>query len=212
MHPAATQTRRTAAWLQGYLVRSLLTATALGAVASAAIFTTHATFTDQTTMAQVQVIGGTLDLKANGGDGPNQAWAGTLSAVVSNMAPGDTQQGAMQVTNSGNLPFTLRATSTGTDAGGCFGYWLRETAATGATKDASFPTNVASFGTNATTDGATAPFAATVTNQPIYDVSATDLIWETDDVKTFTLTVRMKSSCTTNGANGALSFALDATQ
>lgn len=193
-------------------MRSLLTAVALGAVASAAIFTTHATFTDQVTMGQVQVTGGTLDLKANGGDGPNQAWTGTLSAAVTNMAPGDTQLGTVQVTNSGNLPFTLRTSTTGTDPSGCFGYWFRETAATGATKGATFPTSITNLGTSATTDAATAPFATAVTNQPLYDVSATDLVWETDDVKTFTLTVRMKTTCTTNGAAGSLNLSLNATQ
>lgn len=212
MSSTATPSSRVATWLHARLLRALLTAVALGSVASAAVLTTHATFTDQVTMAQVQVTGGTLDLKANGGDGPNQAWTGTLSAAVTNMAPGDTQSGTVQVSNSGNLPFTLRATATGTDTSSCFGYWFRETAATGATKNATFPTNVTNFGTNFTADGTTAPFATTVSNQPLYDVSASDLIWETDDIKTFTLTVRMKTACTTNGATGALNFAFDATQ
>jgi hypothetical protein len=210
--PRGRTPRRAAAWLHGRLMRSLLTAVALAAVASAAIFTTHATFTDQVTMAQVSVTGGTLDLKANGGDGPNQAWSGTLSAAVTNMAPGDVQSGTVLIANSGTIPFTLKASTTGTDASGCFGYWFRETAATGATKDSAFPTNVTNFGTNSTSDVVTAPFSTAVAAQPLYDVSATDAIWETDDSKTFTLTVRMKSSCTTNGATGALNFTLNATQ
>lgn len=196
------------------VVRGMLTAVTLAAVASAAIFTTNATFTDQVTMAQVTVTGGTLDLKANGGDGPNQAWSGTLSAAVTNMAPGDVQSGTVSIANNGTLPFTINASTTGTDASGCFGYWFRETAATaGATKNTVFPTNITGFGTNSSADGTVAAMATSVTNQPLVDVTTgTDLVWETDDVKTYTLTVRMKTSCTTNGATGSLSFAFNATQ
>lgn len=174
--------------------------------------TTHATFSDQVTMAQVSVTGGTLDLQANSGNGPSQAWTGTIAAAVTGMAPGDEASGTVAIRNNGSLPFSLKASSTGTDASGCFGWFLRETSATGATKAASWPVVVAGMGTATGSDAASAPFATAVTNVQLNDNTAADAVWETDDVKTFTLTVRMKTSCTTNAATGGLNLVLDAIQ
>ena len=187
----------------------MLSALALAAVGSAAVFTTQATFTDQVTMAQVSVTGGTLDLQANSGNGPNQAWTG--SVTITNMAPGQEQSATVDIKNNGTLPFTMTVSKTGTDASGCFSYFFRETAATGATKAASWPVLVPAMGTAAGADGTTAAMATAVTNQALADNGA-DVIWETDDVKTFTLTVRMRTSCTTNGAAGTMNFTLNATQ
>jgi hypothetical protein len=68
------------------------------------------------------------------------------------------------------------------------------------------------MGTAVGSDATTAPFATAVTNVQLNDNTPTDAVWETDDVKTYTLTVRMKTSCTTNGAAGGLNLVLDATQ
>ncbi|MBC7462558.1 MAG: hypothetical protein H7287_14475 [Thermoleophilia bacterium] len=193
------------------LGRVLLSAVAVGAVASVGVMTTGATFTDQVTMATVSVTGGTLDLKANGGDGPNQAWAGSLSAAVTGMKPGDEQSGTVQITNSGTLPFTASLTTTGADANACYVSYFRELSATGATKAASFPVNFTGMGTAVGADGTGAAFTAGVTALALPDNGA-DLIWETDDVKNYTLTVRMKSSCVTNAAAGTLNYTINATQ
>lgn len=191
--------------------RVLLSALAVGAVASVGVMTTGATFTDQVTMAQVTVTGGSLDLKANGGDGPNQAWTGTLSAAVTNMKPGDEQSGTVAISNAGTLPFTASLTTTGTDASSCYVSYFRETSATGTTKAASWPVNLTGMGTAVGADGTGAAFTAGVTSLSLPDNGA-DLIWETDDVKTYTLTVRMKSTCATNAAAGTLNYTINATQ
>ncbi len=190
-------------------MRGFLSALALAAVGSAAVFTTQATFTDQVTMAQVSVAGGTLDLTANGGDGPNQAWSVSMSTT--NMVPGEEQSGTVQISNNGTLPFTINVTATGTDASGCFSYYFRETAASGATAASSWPVNLTGMGTAVGGDGTTAAMATSVTSLALPDDGG-DLIWETDDLKTYTLTVRMRSACATNGAAGTQSFTFDATQ
>ncbi len=189
-----------------------LTALTLGAVAAAGVMTTQATFTDQVTMAQVSVTGGTLDLKANSGDGPLQAWTGTISTT--GWKPGQEESATVSIASTGSVPMTITASTTGADTPGCFGYYFRETAATaGATKNATFPGNVTGMGTAAGGDGTVANFATAVTNSTLLDVtSGSDATWENDDVKTFTLTVRMKQSCTTQASNGTLNMTLNATQ
>lgn len=174
------------------------------------MFTTQATFTDQVTMAQVTVQGGTLDLQANAGDGPSQAWS--VSMAVTNMVPGQEQSGTVAISNNGTVPFTITATKVGTDASSCFAYYFRETSATGATKAASWPVNVAGMGSAAGADATTAAMATTVSNVTLDDATGADTVWETDDVKTFTLTVRMRTSCATNGAAGSMDFTFNATQ
>lgn len=193
------------------LGKATLSALALGAVATAGVLTTSATFTDEVTMAQVSVAGGTLDLTANDGNGPGQAWSGTLSAAVTNMQPGDERSGTVVLKNVGTLPFSMTVSKVGGDTSTCFGYYFRETAATGATKAASHPVNISAMGTATGGDATTAPFATPVTNQALADAGA-DTTWETDDIKTYTLTVRMKSACNVNGASGTLDFDFDATQ
>ncbi len=191
--------------------RILLTAITLGAIGAAGVLTTQATFTDQVTMAQISVTGGTLDVKANGGNGPLQSWTGTINTT--GWKPGDEQSATVDVSNAGTLPMGLTASTTGSDTPGCFGYYFRETSnSSGATKNSTFPGQVAGMGTAAGGDGTVAAFATAVTNATVYDVSTTDSQWETDDVKTFTLTVRMKSACTTQGSTGTLNFTLNATQ
>jgi len=162
-------------------------------------------------MAQVSVTGGTLDLKANSGDGPNQAWTGTLSAAVTGLKPGDESSGTVVVANTGNLPFSVTVTATGGDTSSCYVSYFRETAATGATKAASWPVNITGMGTATGSDAGGVNIATSVTNQPLLDLPA-DATWETDDVKTYTLTVRMKTACVTNGAAGTLNYTLNATQ
>jgi hypothetical protein len=191
------------------LSRILMSAAALGAVGSLGVLTTNATFTDQVTMAQVTVQGGTLDLQANAGNGPNQAWS--VSMATTNMVPGQEQSGTVAIKNNGTVPFTVTVTTTGTDASACFSYYFRETSATGATKSATFPVNLTGMGTAAGADATTAAMSTGITNLALNDVPA-DPIWETDDVKTYTLTARMKTSCATNGASGSMDFTINATQ
>lgn len=191
----------------------LLSAIAVSAVGGLGVLTTGATFTDQVTMAQVSVTGGSLDLKANGGDGPNQAWTGSLAAAVTGMKPGDEQSGTVSISNAGNLPFTITSSTTGTDASGCYGFYFRETAVTAGTGNTVFPNNVTGMGTAIGADGTVAPLATSVATSTLLDVTAgTDAIWEAGDAKTYTLTVRMKSTCTTNAAPGTLNVSLNATQ
>ena len=191
--------------------RILLSAIAVGAVGGLGVMTTGATFTDQVTMAQVTVAGGTLDLKANSGDGPSQAWTGTLSAAVTNLKPGDESSGNVVIANSGTLPFTASITTTGTDASSCYVSYFREASAVGATKAASWPVNLAGLGTAVGADGTGAAITSGVTNLSLPD-NGVDLIWETDDVKTYTLTVRMKTACTTQSAAGTINYTINATQ
>jgi hypothetical protein len=182
--------------------RSLLTLAVVGAVGAAGVFTTQATFTDQVTMASISVTGGTLDLKANTGDGPNQAWTGTISAAVTNLKPGDVSTGTVVIKNNGTLPFTLTASTTGTDASGCYGYYFHET---------SVAHDIASMGTGSGSDAVTAPLATSVTGSSLFD-GATATTWAVNDSQTYTMEVRMKTSCTTNGAAGTLAVTLNATQ
>lgn len=207
----ATERGRMARLRDATGVRALLSLGALAAVGSLAVLTTQATFADQVSMAQVSVTGGTLDLTANGGNGPGATWTGTISAAVTNMAPGDEASGTMVLRNNGTLPLSATVSKTGGDPAGCFSYWLRETSATGATKAASWPVNLAGMGTAAGSDGTTAAFAPAVSSVSLPDVGA-DAIWETDDAKTYTLTVRMRTACTTNGAAGTLDFTFNAIQ
>lgn len=192
--------------------RSVLSLAAIGAVGSIGMFATQAGFTDQVTMAQISVMGGTLDLTANGGNGPTQAWTGQVAAAITNMAPGDEKTGTVVIKNNGTLPFTLTASGAGTDASGCFSYYFRQTAkVAGATGDSSG--NLANFGTAAGDDSTTVPFATSVTPSVMGDVAAgSDNTWETDDEKTYTVTVRMKTACATNGAAGTLNLSFNATQ
>lgn len=193
--------------------KSLLTLTALGAIASVGVLGTQAAFTDQVTMAQISVTGGALDMKANNGDGPNQAWAGSLAVALTGLKPGDEQSGTVVVKHGAGstVPFRLTTTTTGADASGCYNFYFRETAAVGATKSATFPVNFTGMGTAVGSDASTAPFATGITGMQLPDNGA-DLDFETDDEKTYTLTVRMKTACTTNGAAGTLNFTFNATQ
>ena len=181
--------------------RGLLTVMAVGAIASAGVLGTNATFSDDVTMAQITVTGGTLDLVANSDtDDTAVAWGGSITADVSNMAPGESGTGTVTLENVGNLPFTLTASTVGVDASGCFGYWLRETG----------PANITNLGT-ADSDGGVVPLATDVTNEPLLDNDDASAEWEAADSTTYELTIRMLSTCNTNGANGTLdvSFAAD---
>lgn len=182
--------------------KSVFTLVTLAAVGSIGIFATNAALSDEVTMATIEVTGGTLDLTANGGDGTGEAWSGTLSAAITGMAPGKSQSGTVLIKNNGTLPFTLVGSTTGTDASGCFAYWFRPTGGT--------PAGVAGMGT-ADTDGGTAAFATAVTNAVVpYD--ATDNEWQSTEELGYTMTVRMKSTCTASGANGTLDLTFDAAQ
>ncbi len=160
-------------------------------------------------MAQVSVTGGTLDLTANGGNGPNQAW--NVSMALTNMYPGEERSGTVTIDNAGTLPFTITVSKTGTDGNSCFGYYFRETSSTGATRNVAPPVNVPGMGTALGADGTVASMVGAVTNQSLADNGA-DVIWEDDDTKTYTRTVRMRTSCTQNGATGTMDFTFNATQ
>lgn len=181
--------------------RGLLSAVALGAVGSAAVFTTQATFTDSVSMAQVSVTGGTLDVTANSGNGPNQAW--NVSMVTTGMAPGQENTGTVAIRNNGDLPFTITVSKTGADASNCFSYYFRETSP--------LAVNFTGMGTAVGSDVTTAPMATTITNFALPD-SGADVIWEAGDVKTYSLTTRMNAACTTNAANATMNYTFNATQ
>lgn len=192
--------------------KSLLTLSTVVAVASVGVLGTSAAFSDQVTMAQIDVTGGSLDLEANNGNGPNQAWVGALSANITGMAPGDTASGTVNIENAGDLPFTLTVDTAGADASTCFSYYFRETSVVAGTGSAGpFPLNFTGMGTATTPDASTAAFATAITARQLPD-SGADLNWETDDEKQYTLTVRMLTSCTANAANGTLDFTFDADQ
>ena len=200
-------------WLQDSLAgRGLLSLTAIGALASAGALATHATLTDQVTMAQISATGGTLDMVANNDtDDSATAWSGSLSVALTGLKPGDERSGTVEIDNAGDLPYTLTASTTGANASGCFSYYFRETSVTGGTGAGSEPVNFAGMGTAAGADSTTAAFATPVTNRQLPD-SGADTVWEADDKKVYTLTVRMNQSCATNAATGTLDFTFDATQ
>jgi len=195
------------------------------AASSMGTLSTEALFTDQVAMAQVSVTGGTLDIQANGANGSAVAYNGTGATIttnVSNMKPGDTAWGEVTISNAGSLPATIKVTSSGSDthpsyATHCFSYFFRQTSATGATKDATFPVTLASMGSAETPDTSTVLFETSVAGRDIYDVDGSDLVWETDDTKTFRLTVRMRSECeqggnATSASAGTLNFTFNAVQ
>lgn len=192
--------------------RVLMTLATIATVSTVGVFATQATLTDQVTMAQISVTSGTLDLRANTGNGPNQAWVGSVSAAITGALPGQEFSGTVNLKNNGNVPFTTSVTTSGVDASGCFSYFFRETSVvTGATAASSWPQTLAGMGTAAGADGTTAALTGNVTNLALPDNGA-DLIWETDDEKQYTVTVRVKSSCATNAANGTIDFTFNATQ
>jgi hypothetical protein len=205
--------RRLISWLQESLAgRGLLSLVAIGAVAGAATLAARATFTDQVTMAQISATGGTLDMVANSDtDDSGVAWSGSLSVALTGLKPGDESSGTVEIDNTGDLPYTLTTSTTGSDASACFSYYFRETSVTAGTGAGSHPVNFTGMGTATGADATTAAFATAVTNRQLPDAGA-DNAWETDDKKVYTLTVRMRQSCTTNAASGTLDFTFDATQ
>ena len=70
--------------------RILATLAALASIAGAGVLATRAALSDQVTMGQITVAGGTLDMVANSEtDDTDVAWAGSLSVALTGMAPGD---------------------------------------------------------------------------------------------------------------------------
>lgn len=208
-----THRRLSLGWLRESLAgKSLLSLAAIGAITGTGSLATRATLTDQVTMAQISAAGGTLDMVANNDtDDSGTAWTGSLAVALTGLTPGDENSGTVEIDNTGDLPYTLTATTSGTDAGSCFSFYFRETSVTGGTGSVSHPVNFTGMGTAAGADGTTVAFATGVTNRQLPDNTA-DNTWEADDKKVYTLTVRMKSSCTTNAATGTLDFTFDATQ
>jgi hypothetical protein len=163
--------------------RALATLAAVASIASAGMLATRAALADQVTMGQITVAGGTLDMVANGDTGDSGvAWVGSLSVALSGMAPGDEQSGTVEIENTGDLPFTLTGSTSGTDASGCFSYYLRETAVTAGSGASTCPVNLTGMGTAAGADGTTADFATDVTGSDLPDAGA-DLEWEAGDAK-----------------------------
>lgn len=199
-------------WRRGFGMRTTLSLVALCTFGAVAVFGTQAAFSDNVTMGQISVTGGSLDMVANNDTGDSGvAWSGNLSVALTGLQPGDVKDGTVEIENAGDLPYTLVASTSGTDASGCFGYYLRETAVTGGSGAAVFPVDFAGFGTGSGTDVATAAFPTAVSNRALPDNGA-DVDWEAGDKKVYTISVRMKSSCTTNAANGTLDVAFDAAQ
>jgi hypothetical protein len=208
-----THRHRSPGWLhQSVAGKSLLSLAAIAAVGGTGTLATRATLTDQVTMAQISTSGGTLDMVANSDtDDSGTVWSGALSVALTGLKPGDENSGTVEIDNTGDLPYTLTTSTSGSDASSCFSYYFRETSVTGGTGSSSEPVAFAGMGTAAGADGSTAAFAAAVTNRQLPDNTA-DNAWEADDKKVYTLTVRMKQSCATNAATGTLDFTFDATQ
>lgn len=204
---------RATGWLRQSLAgKSLLSLTAIAAVAGSGTLATRATLTDQVTMAQISATGGTLDILANNDtDDTGTVWSGSLAVALTGLKPGDENSGTVQIDNAGNLPFTLTATTAGTDASSCFSFYFRESSVAAGAGAGVHPVDFTGMGTASGADGTTAAFATPVTNRQLPD-NGVDIAWETDDKKVYTLTVRMKQSCTTNAAAGTLDFTFDATQ
>lgn len=208
-----TNRHRAIGWLQQSLAgKSVLSLIAISAVAGTGTLATRATLTDQVTMAQISSTGGTLDMVANNDtDDSGTVWSGSLAVALTALKPGDENSGTVEIDNVGDLPYTLTVSTSGADASSCFSYYFRETSVTGGTGAVSHPVNFAGMGSATGADGTTAGFATAVTNRQLPD-SGGDDVWESDDKKVYTLTVRMKQSCTTNAATGTLDFTFDATQ
>jgi hypothetical protein len=208
-----TNRHRVIGWMHHSLAgKSLLSLIAIGAVAGAGSVATRATLADQVTMAQISASGGTLDMIANNdADDSGTVWSGSLSVALTGLKPGDESSGTVEVDNAGDLPYTLTVSTSGADASSCFSYFFRETSVTGGTGSASQPVSFTGMGSATGSDATTAAFATAITNRQLPD-SGADNVWESDDKKVYTLTVRMKQSCTTNAASGTLDFTFDATQ
>lgn len=193
-------------------MRSLLSLVTIACVAAAGVATTNATFTDQVTMASINVTGGSLDMVANTDTGDaGVAWSADLDVDLTGLVPGDEKSGTVEIANTGDLPYTLTTTTSGTDSDSCYSYFFRETAVTGGSGSAAQPVLFTGMGTAAGADGTTAAFATAITDMALPDNGA-DVNWEAGDAKQYTMTVRMDSSCTKNGAAGSLDVSFDATQ
>jgi hypothetical protein len=205
-------TPRIARWRHGIGVRAVLSLVAVCTFGAVGVFGTQAAFSDNVTMGRIHVTGGSLDMVANNDTGDSDvAWSGDLSVALTGLQPGDVKDGTVEIENAGDLPYELVTSTSGTDASGCFGYYLRETGVTGGTGASTFPVNFTGMGTDSATDSDTAAFATAVTNRALPDDGA-DLAWEAGDAKTYTISVRMQSSCTTNAADATLDISFDATQ
>lgn len=211
--------------------RIVLTLVSLLAISALASLTTGALLSDRVTMATVTTQGGTLDITVNGdSDDTAVAYGGsgaTITTDVSNMAPGDTAWGELTIDNTGTLPLAMTVSSTGSDThpnqgtGHCFSFYFREVAATGVTGNGASlasPLNLTGMGTAESPDSSTALFETAVSGRQLSDVAASsDVEWETDDTKTYRLTVRMRTECTQGGegtaaATGTLNFTFNANQ
>lgn len=151
-------------------------------------------------------------ITANGSHGDGVAYlrsgaGASFDVGLGTMQPGGTASGDVVLANAGHAPITVSASVTGTDthpdtAAPCFGFVLHEVAASGSSRAMDFPVHLAAFGSSATTDAGTAPFATAVRAVPLPDVGS-DRTWETDDRKTYQLIVRALSSCT-QGSRGSV--------
>lgn len=194
--------------------KSLFTLVALGAVASVGIAGTQSTLTDQITMAQISVTNGSLDMVANGDtDDTATGWSGSLALALTGLLPGSENSGTVEIENVGDTPYTLTASTAGADTNSCFSYYFRETSVTGGAGAGAWPVDFTGMGTGTGNDNTpvTAAFATAVTNRQLPDAGA-DVEWEAGDKKVYTLTVRAKSNCSVNAANGTLNFTFDAVQ
>lgn len=219
--PTNKLTHRLHKWLLGSVAgRGAMSLVALGAVCTVGLVGTQALLTDQVTMAQVEVEGGTLDITANGSDGPNAGFT-AFSGALDNMKPGDERFADVSVKNNGTLDGLLSVTVDGEEVApdntgtGCFSYFFRETGGDGATKNVA-PYPVDGMGTAAGADGTTNLFETDIAAEPLTDVdSSTDNTWEAGETKTYRLTVRMRSECDQGqggdaAATGTLDFTFDA--
>lgn len=216
---------RLAAWLTGGVAgRAFLSLIAVSVMMALATGVTGAVLSDEVRMASVTTTGGTLDIVINGDtDDTDVAFGGsgaTITTDVSNMAPGDTAWGELAIANAGTLPLSITVNSSGLDShpdqasGHCFSYFFREVGATGGTSNGATlatPTLLSSMGTAESPDADTALFETPVTRQLTDVAASTDNVWETDDVKTYRLTVRMRTECVQGGDTGAGSTGANAT-
>src|SRR3954466_7964353 len=132
---------RAMGWFQQSLAgKSVLSLVAVTALTGAGSVATRATLTDQVTMAQISAGGGTLDMVANNDvDDSGTVWSGSLAVALTGLKPGDENSGTVEIDNTGDLPYTLTATTSGSDASSCFSYFFRETSVTAGTGAGAHP-------------------------------------------------------------------------
>lgn len=100
-------------WTRSQRVRAIL---CLGIVPGLGVVSTQAAWTDQSTATSGTFTTGTLDIKLGNPAVDNDPAQFTADLAMANMAPGNSRDAGLRVTNGGSLPLTFTVSGAGVGA------------------------------------------------------------------------------------------------